>query len=73
MIIFYDIPATKQLNEAVATAQYPPLPTIVKKRVVASTSCRPSEGMETTYFRQLVLNWHPGIMLPFAPLHCRTV
>ena len=41
--IFYEI---KQLSEAVATAQYPPLPTIVKKCVVASTSCRPSEGIK---------------------------
>ena len=53
--IFYNIPVTKQLSEAVVTAQYPPLPTIVEKCVVAFTSRRLSEGMETPDFRQLAL------------------
>src|ERR1700722_544186 len=55
--IFYEIPVTKQLSEVVATAQYPLLPTMVKKCVVASTSRRLNEGMEPPDFRQLAL-WH---------------
>jgi hypothetical protein len=53
--IFYLVPVTRELNEAVATGQYPLTPTIVKKCVVASNSRRLSEGMESPDFRQLAL------------------
>jgi hypothetical protein len=56
--IFYLVPVTRELSEAVATAQYPRSPTIVKKCVVASNSRRLSEGMETPDFRQLALRHH---------------
>ena len=51
--IFYLVPVTRELSEAVATAQYPRSPTIVKRCVVNSR--RLSEDMETPDFRQLAL------------------
>jgi len=53
--IFYLVPVTRELSEAVATAQYPLCSTVVKKCVVASNSRRLSEGMETPDFRQVAL------------------
>ena len=53
--IFYLVPVTRELSDAVATAQYPPSPTVVRKCVVASSTRRLSEGMETLDFRQLAL------------------
>jgi hypothetical protein len=53
--IFYLVPVTQELSEAVATAQYPLRPTTVRKCVVTSNSRRLSEGMETPEFRQLAL------------------
>jgi hypothetical protein len=53
--IFYLVPVTRELSEAVATAQYPLSSTVVKKCVVASNSRRLSEGMETPDFRQVAL------------------
>ena len=53
--IFYLVPVTRVLSEAVATAQYPLSTTVVKKCVVTSNSCRLSEGMETPDFRQVAL------------------
>jgi hypothetical protein len=53
--IVYLVPVTRDLSEAVATAQYPLSPTVVKKCVVASNSRRLSEGMETPDFRQVAL------------------
>src|ERR1700729_91980 len=53
--IFYLVPVTQELSEAVATAQYPLRPTTVRKCVVTSPSRRLSEGMETPEFRQLAL------------------
>ncbi|KAF8224599.1 hypothetical protein L208DRAFT_1409990 [Tricholoma matsutake] len=53
--IFYLVPVTRELSEAVATAQFPLSLTLVKKCVVASNSRRLSEGMETPGFRQLAL------------------
>jgi hypothetical protein len=52
---FYLIPVTRELSEAVATAQYPLSPTMIMKCVVASNSGRLSEDMETPDFRQLAL------------------
>jgi hypothetical protein len=48
--IFYLVPVTRELSEAVATAQYPLSPTIVKKCLVAFNSRRLREGMETPDF-----------------------
>lgn len=53
--IFYLVPVTQGLSQAVATAQYPTNPTVVKKCVVASNSGRLSEGMETVDFRQVAI------------------
>ncbi|KAI0253588.1 hypothetical protein BJV78DRAFT_1122961 [Lactifluus subvellereus] len=53
--IFYLVPVTRELSEAVATAQYPHSPTLVKKCVAALHSRRLSEGMESPDFRQLAL------------------
>ena len=53
--IFYLVPVTRELSDAVATAQYPLSPTSVKKCAVLSNSCRLSEGMENPDFRQLAL------------------
>jgi hypothetical protein len=53
--IFYLVPVTRELSDAVAEAQYPSSPTVVKKCVVASNSRRLSEGMETPSFRQVAL------------------
>ena len=53
--IFYKVPVTRELSNAVATAQYPLSPTLVTKCVVASNSRRLSEGMETPDFRQVAL------------------
>ena len=53
--IFYLVPITRELSEAVATAQCPLSPTVVKKCVVVSNSRHLSEGMETLDFRQVAL------------------
>lgn len=53
--IFYLVPVTRELSEAVATVEYPLSPTMVKKCVVASNSRSLSEGMDTPDFRQLAL------------------
>ena len=53
--IFYLVPVTQELSEAVAIAQYPLRPTTIRKCVVTSPSRRLSEGMETPEFRQLAL------------------
>jgi len=51
--IFYLVPVTRELSEAVATAQYPISPTMVKRCVAASNNRRLS--METPDFRQLAV------------------
>jgi len=53
--IFYLVPVTRELSEAVATGQYLLSPTVVKKCVVVSNSRNLSEGMETPDFRQVAL------------------
>lgn len=53
--IFYLVPVTRELSEAVITAQYPHSPTTVQKFVVTSNTRRLSEGMESPDFRQLAL------------------
>jgi hypothetical protein len=52
--IFYLVPVTRELSEAVATAQYPISPTMVK-RCVAAPNNRCLKGMEIPDFRQLAL------------------
>ncbi|PBK85186.1 hypothetical protein ARMGADRAFT_565846 [Armillaria gallica] len=53
--VFYKIPVTQELSDAITTAQYPVSKTEVVKCVVAPTSRRLSEGMEVPEFRQEVL------------------
>jgi hypothetical protein len=50
-------------SEAVATVQYPLSPTVVKRCVVAPTSCRLSEGMEPPSFRQLALQHYTAFRI----------
>jgi hypothetical protein len=66
--IFYLVPVTRKLSEAVATAQYPDATTMVKKCVVASNSRRLSEGMETLDFRQVALQ-HYATFRTLAEAH----
>jgi hypothetical protein len=47
--IFYLVPVTRELSEAVATAQYPRYPAVVNKCGVASDSRRLSEVMGSCY------------------------
>ena len=68
--IFYLVPVTRELSEAVDTGQYPASTTVVEKCVVVSNSGRLNEGMESPDFRQVAvqhfrafrghawLNWH---------------
>jgi hypothetical protein len=68
--IFYLVPVTRELSEAVATEQYPCSPTAVKKCVVASNSSRLSEGMETPSFRQVALQHYTAFRtLALAEVH----
>ena len=65
--IFYLVPVTRDLSEAVATAQYPLSSTVVKKCVVTSTCRHLSEGMKIPDFRQVALQHsHRG---PLVGLH----
>ena len=66
--IFYLVPVTQELSEAVATAQYPPSPTVVKRCIVASTSRRLSEGMESPAFRKVALQ-HYAAFRTLAEAH----
>ena len=62
--IFYLVPVTQGLSQAqaVATAQYPTNPTVVKKCVAASNSDRLSEGMETVDFQQVALQHYTAFI-----------
>ena len=60
--IFYLVPVTQALSQAVATAQYPTNPTVVKKCVAASNSDRLSEGMETVDFQQVALQHYTAFI-----------
>ncbi|KAK0218859.1 hypothetical protein IW262DRAFT_1062823 [Armillaria fumosa] len=53
--IFYKVPVTQELSDAVTTGQYPISKTEVLKCVVAPASRRLSEGMEHPEFRREVL------------------
>ena len=53
--IFYKVPVTSALNNAVITAQYPNETTHVSKCVVVPNSRRLSEGMEVPEFRRVAL------------------
>ncbi|KAK0457756.1 uncharacterized protein EV420DRAFT_476493 [Desarmillaria tabescens] len=53
--VFYKIPVTQQLSDAIAMAQYPVSKTDVFKCVVAPHSRRLSEGMEVPEFRREIL------------------
>ena len=51
--IFYLVPVTRELSEAVLTGQYPAHTTKVNKCVVISNGGRLGEGMESPGFRQV--------------------
>lgn len=53
--VFYKVPVTKALSDAVISGQFPDQPTVVSKRIVSSGSRRLSEGMETPAFRKIAL------------------
>ena len=53
--IFYKVPVTMQLNDAVITAEYPSQATIVAKCVVNTNIRRLGEGMEVLEFRKAAL------------------
>ncbi|THU97505.1 hypothetical protein K435DRAFT_583757, partial [Dendrothele bispora CBS 962.96] len=56
--VFYKVPVTKDLSNAIIMAQYPSEPTLVTKCIVAAalgTSRRLSEGMENPQFRKIAL------------------
>ena len=53
--IFYKIPVTRALSDAVARAQYPAFQTTVFKCTVNPLSRRQSDGMEAPEFRQDIL------------------
>ncbi|KAK0218864.1 hypothetical protein IW262DRAFT_1297989 [Armillaria fumosa] len=53
--MFYKVPVTQELSDAVTTGQYPVSKTEVVKCVVAPASRRLSEGMEVPAFRREVL------------------
>jgi hypothetical protein len=53
--IFYKVPVTMQLSDAVNSGRYPEQTTIVHKCIVASQSRRLSEGMDAPVFRKLAL------------------
>ena len=62
--IFYLVPVTQGLSQAVATAQYPSYTTLVRKCVVATNSHRLSEGMEAVSFRQIALQHYTAFRNP---------
>jgi hypothetical protein len=66
--IFYLVPVTRELSEAVVTAQYPHSSTIVKKCVIHSDSCCLNKGMETPDFRQVAFQ-HYTAFLALAEAH----
>jgi len=53
--IFYLVPVTQELSQAVAFGLFPPNPTVVKRCVASPKSGRIFDGMETPDFRQLAL------------------
>jgi hypothetical protein len=55
--IFYEVPVTNALSEALMTGQYPHEVTQVTKCVLALTTRRISEGMELLAFRKLPLQY----------------
>ena len=69
--IFYLVPVTRELSDAVATFQYPLSSTVVQKCVVTSNNLRLSEGMETPDFRQVSLQ-HYAAFRTLAETHWST-
>ena len=66
--IFYLVSVTRELSQAVVTAQYPYSSTIVKKCAVHYESCRLSDGMEIPDFRKVALQ-HYTAFLVLAEVH----
>jgi hypothetical protein len=55
--VFYKVPVTQQLSDAVATGQYPHQPTIVSC-CAPPAKRRASEGMETPDYRKIALQYY---------------
>ena len=55
--IFYQIPVTMQLSDCVATGQFPPQPTVVR-RCAPPTRRKASEGMEVPDYRRIALQYY---------------
>ena len=53
--IFYIVPVTEELSEAVLAGQYPASQTVVNKCVVVSSSGRLNEDMESPDFRLVAI------------------
>ena len=66
--IFYLVPVTRELSEAVFTEQHPPSTTKVDKCVVVSFFGRLREGMENVGFRQAALQ-HYTTFRSLASIH----
>jgi hypothetical protein len=66
--IFYLVPVTQELSQAVATDRYPFSPTVVDKCVVVIDSSRLSEGMEDPDFRRVAL-MHYSAFRTLAMVH----
>jgi hypothetical protein len=66
--IFYLVPVTRKLNEAVATGQYPLTPTVVESCAVATESRSISEGMESLAFQQVALRHYAAFRI-LAEVH----
>jgi len=54
---FYQIPVTRQLSDGVATGQFPPQPTVVR-RCGPPARRRASEGMEVPDYRRIALQYY---------------
>ena len=54
---FYQIPVTQQLSDSVATGQFPPQPTVVR-RCAPPARRRASEGMEVPDYRRIALQYY---------------
>ena len=54
---FYQIPVTQRLSDCVATGQFPPQPTVVR-RCAPPARRRASEGMEVPDYRRIALQYY---------------
>lgn len=71
--IFYKVPVTSALTNAVISAHYPIETTHVYKYVVAPTSRRLSEGMEVPEFRRVALQHYDAFKTVAKSLWCNYI